>query len=145
MRSFAVLLVGSMLALVSAASAARNSNLLRAEAFVNDRCPANERQISTEMWMAGWRFNALYGNCRAGDGTDRHIWFFDGGRYVGDDSRQASRDIVGLWRDQRVITFLYVVYRSRDPNCCPTGGGKIVRFRLHDGLLQRLDPLPADR
>ena len=73
------------------------------------------------MWTHGARFNALYGNCRAADGRDQHVWFFAGHRFTGTDAPTASRDIVGLWRDDRTIAFLYVLYRARDPNCCPTG------------------------
>jgi hypothetical protein len=139
-------LVSALLA-APGAGAARDPNLRRAIAFVDRRCPAKERRVSTSVWMAGWRFNALYGNCRAGDGTDQHIWFFLDGRFIGADTRKAlsSKGILGLWRDANVIAFMYVVYRPGDPNCCPTGGGKIVRFRLTHGHLVRVDSLPANR
>jgi len=131
----------------AAATAAGDSDLARAEAFVDKQCPADERQISAKMWMSGSNFNALYGNCRAGDGRDQHIWFFLGGRFIGSDTRKpfSSKEIFGLWRDGTVIAFMYVVYRSNDPNCCPTGGGKIVRFRSRAGHVVRLDPLPKNR
>jgi hypothetical protein len=142
-----VVVVALMLVSAIAATAAKDPNLARAEAFVAKQCPAATRGISTDMWMAGWKFNALYGNCRAGDGTDRHIWFFLRGRFIGSDARRpfASRGIFGVWRDGTVIAFMYVLYRTHDPNCCPTGGGKIVRFRLRDGHVVRLDPLPKNR
>ena len=78
--------------------------------------------------MSGWRFNALYGNCLAGDGRDQHIWFFDGGHLIGMDTREpdSSKEIIGLWRDEDTIAFMYVLFRSADTNCCPTGGGEIV-------------------
>jgi len=101
--------------------------------------------MSTSMWSHGARFNALYGNCRAGDGRDRQIWFFVGHRFAGTDALSASRDIVGLWRDDTTIAFLYVLYRARDPNCCPTGGGKVVRFRLGGSSVRVLDALPRNR
>ena len=140
-------IVALTLVLASGASAARDPNLVKEMAFVDKQCPANERVISTQMWTTGLKFNALYGNCRAGDGTDRHIWFFLGDRYVGSDTTRpfASRGILGLWRDTNVLAFMYVLYRTKDPNCCPTAGGKIVRFRLRDGRLVRLDPLPKNR
>jgi len=93
----------------------------------------------------GARFNALYGNCRAGDGRDQHVWFFVGHRFAGTAALTASRDIVGLWRDDRTIAFLYVLHRARDPNCCPTGGGKVVRFRLGGSSVRVLDALPRNR
>jgi hypothetical protein len=94
------------------------------------------------MWQAGWRFNALYGNCRAGDGSDQHAWFFDRGRFIRVDSETPSLHLVGLWRDNTTIAFLYVLYRHSDPSCCATGGGAIVRYRLEQGRVRRLDPLP---
>ena len=122
---------------------------MKAEAFVHRQCPAKTREISASMWEAGWRFNVLYGNCRAGDGTDQHAWFFDRGRFVGVDvpkgtnsRRQGSHQIIGLWRDDRTIALLYVLHRPSDPECCATGGGAIVRFRLEKGHLHRLDRLP---
>jgi len=71
--------------------------------------------------------------------------FFAGHRFAGTDALTSSRDIVGLWRDDKTIAFLYVVYRPRDPNCCPTGGGKVVRFRLGGSSVRVLDPLPRNR
>jgi hypothetical protein len=137
------------LALVSAAAAtaAQDPDLARAKAFVSRQCPADERQISAGMWTPGSKFNALYGNCRAGDGRDQHVWFFLGGRFIGSDTRKlfSSKEIFGVWRGDTVIAFMYVLYRASDPNCCPTGGGKIVRFRLHSGHVVRLDPLPKNR
>jgi hypothetical protein len=138
-----VLLVVSALLAAAAAPAAKDPNLAKAEAFVDKRCPADERQISAGMWEAGLRFNALYGNCRAGDGRDQHVWFFDRGSFLGTDAPDPSREIIGLWRDGRTIAFLYVLYRRSDPNCCPTGGGAVVRFRWYGGRrVVRVDPLP---
>ncbi len=139
---FSVVLLGFAVLLVPTALAGKDPNLVRAEAFVDKRCPADEREISTQMWIAGGGFNALYGNCRAGDGRDQHIWFFDNGRFVGPDAPKSSHDIVGLWRDDRTIAFLYVLYRQSDPECCPTGGGAVVRFRWNGRRVARLDPLP---
>jgi hypothetical protein len=137
-------LAASMLLLASAATASRDPNLVRAEAFIDKQCPAQERAIATDEWTAGWRFNALYGNCRAGDGRDQHIWFFSGGRLIGIDTREpdSSKEIIGLWRDGNTIAFMYVLYRRADSNCCATGGGKIVRFRVEGSHVKALDPLP---
>ena len=132
---------------MASAAGAADPNLRSALAYVDRQCPKTTREISTGAWLTGWKFNALYGNCSAGDGRDQHIWFFSGTRYLGSDTREpsSSRDIIGLWRDGTTIAFMYVIYRPRDPNCCPTGGGKIVRFRLAGPRLVRLDPLPNDR
>lgn len=134
---------GSVFVLSSSAARHKDPNLAQAEAFVDKQCPAATRDISSSMWQAGWRFNALYGNCRAGDGSDQHAWFFDRGRFVRLDSRTPSLHLVGLWRNDTTIAFLYVLYRRSDPSCCATGGGAIVRYRLEQGHVHRLDPLPA--
>jgi hypothetical protein len=118
----------------------RDRHLAQALAFVRRHCPYAP---DTTMWMHGWSFNALSGNCAAGDGRDQRVWFFVGGRFVGNDSRTSSKDIVGVWRDGNTIAFLYVLYRRADSNCCPTGGGKIVRFRWNAHRVIRLDALPA--
>jgi LppP/LprE lipoprotein len=136
------LLVGLALALSPAASAAKNPDLLSAQAFVDKQCPAAEREISTQMWVPEFGFDALYGNCRAGDGRDQHVWFFYRGRFVGTDAPNSSHYIVGLWRDDKTIAFLYVLYRQSDPEAAPTGGGAIVRFRWNGTRVTHLDPLP---
>jgi hypothetical protein len=131
----------------SSGTEARDRQLAVAMAFVARRCPKETREISTSQWMRGQRFNALYGNCLAGDGRDQHVWFFLGSRFIGADTREpfASKEIIGLWRDDTTIAFMYVLYRRRDPNCCPTGGGKIVRFRLIRNHVVALDRLPKNR
>jgi len=134
--------VSASLMCVSTASAGKDPSLLRAEAFVDNRCPADSRNISTRMWVREFGFNALYGNCRAGDGRDQHVWFFEHGRFVGNDAPNSSHYIVGLWRDDTTIGFLYVLYRQSDPEAAPTGGGAIVRFRWDGHRVQRLDLLP---
>jgi hypothetical protein len=52
------------------------------------------------------------------------------------------KEIIGIWRDDQAMAFMYVLYRSGDPNCCPTGGGKIVRFRWNGKRVVALDRLP---
>lgn len=92
--------------------------------------------------MAGWTFNALYGDCGGGDGHDQHVWFFGGARFVGTDTPASSAEIIGVWRNEDTIAFLYVLYRRNDALCCPTGGGKIVRFRLTGERVIALDSVP---
>jgi LppP/LprE lipoprotein len=94
------------------------------------------------MWISVFRFNALYGDCGGGDGRDQHVWFFVGKRLVGTDAPNSSHEVIGLWRDDTTMAFLYVLYRPSDPECCPTGGGTIVRFRWNGKRVVRLDPLP---
>jgi hypothetical protein len=133
---------------VAASGAAATDPAMRsALAYVDRQCPMATREISSDEWLTGSNFNALFGNCLAGDGRDQHVWFFSGSRYLGSDTREprSSREIIGLWRDSDTIAFMYVIYRPSDPNCCPTGGGKIVRFRLAGSRLVPLDPLPTNR
>jgi hypothetical protein len=143
MRKLLLSIVPALAALLLApvaGSAKVDNGLTAALAFVNARCPASYREISKSMWMQGTRFNALYGNCRAGDGRDQHIWFFVGGRFVGRDASHSSPEIFGLWRTGNTLAFMYVLYRPHDPNCCATGGGKIVRFHWTG---RRVDPVNA--
>jgi hypothetical protein len=125
-------------------SAAKDPNLTAALAVVRQQCPPQYAEIATDEWLTGQRFNALYGNCLAGDGRDQHTWFFVGRSRIGSDTREpdSSKEIVGLWRDGNTIAFMYVLYRRGDPNCCPTGGGRIVRFRLSGKHVRPLDRLP---
>ncbi len=133
---------GVLLLVAGAATAGRGQDLSKALAFVQKQCPGGQRTISSRMWQSGWRFNALYGNCLADDGTDQHVWFFDRDRFIGKDAPTPSHEILGLWRNDRTIAVLYVLYRQSDANCCATGGGAVVRFRLLGKRLHRLDPLP---
>ena len=94
------------------------------------------------MWEGGSRFNALFGNCRAQDGHDQHVYFFERGKFVGTDGLGASSQVIGIWRDNVTFAFLYVLYRPADALCCPTGGGTIVRFRWEGARFRRLDSVP---
>ncbi len=139
-RPLAVALIGLVLALtVGSASAGSDSNLQAARAFVRAKgCGAPD----TSMWMHGSTFNALFGNCRAGDGHNQRVWFFAGRRFIRTDARRSSKEVIGVWRDGDTIAFLYVLYRRDDSNCCPTGGGRIVRFRWNGSHVVVLDRLP---
>jgi hypothetical protein len=75
------------------------------------------------MWTHGWRFNALFGNCRGGDGAE----------------------VFGLWRDDKTFAFMYVIYKPQDALCCPTGGGEIVRYKWNGRQFQALDRAPPRR
>jgi LppP/LprE lipoprotein len=112
-----------------------------AKAYVAARCHVGSSR-SVNLWTAGWTFNALFGDCGGGDGHDQRVWFFAGQRYVGTDAPGSSAGIIGMWRDEDTIAFLYVLYRKTDALCCPTGGGKIVRFRWTGKRVVALDELP---
>jgi hypothetical protein len=114
-------------------------------AIVDRQCPKDTREISSKMWAPGWRYNVLYGNCHAGDGVDQHAWFFDRGHLIGVDipaRSYGSHGIIGLWRTGNTIALMYVLRHWSDPECCATGGGAIVRFRLYPGGVHRMNRLP---
>jgi hypothetical protein len=136
--------IASLTVTVAASSASLRSdpNLSAAKAFVAHRCATGSGPRDTSMWVHGWRFNALFGDCGGGDGRDQHIWFFVGRRFVGTDAPNSSREIVGVWRQNNTLAFLYVLYGRTDAMCCPTGGGAIVRFRWNGRGFVPLDKLP---
>jgi hypothetical protein len=146
----AIAAAASAFPLTSSAARHKDPNLAKAEAFVDKQCPADTRGVSTGLWQHGWKFDVLYGNCRAEDGRDAHAWFFERGRFIGADVPTGSKShwifgshqIIGLWRDGDTVALLYVLYRPSDPECCATGGGAVVRYRLKAGSVHRLDPLP---
>jgi hypothetical protein len=127
---------------VGGTSASGDPNLRIAQAFVAHRCAKASGPRDTTMWTPGSRVNALYGDCGGGDGRDQHIWFFVGHRFVGNDTPASSREIIGIWGDGQTLAFLYVLYRKADAMCCPTGGGKIVRFRWNGHRIVALDRIP---
>ena len=142
--SLAALVVAAALGVPANSSSARDPDLAAALALVKRQCPSPSAGIATDEWVSGWTFNALYGNCEAGDGRDQHVWLFKGPRLLRTDTREpdSSKDIIGLWRTGDTIAFMYVLYRRSDSNCCPTGGGEIVRFQLRGNHVRNLDLLP---
>jgi hypothetical protein len=97
------------------------------------------------MWTHGWRFNALFGNCRGGDGHDQRVYFFGRGRSIGTDGLGTSAEVFGLWRDDKTFAFMYVIYKPQDALCCPTGGGEIVRYKWNGRQFHALDRAPPRR
>jgi hypothetical protein len=134
--------VSLALAALSVSAASADSDLHSAQTFVRVRCSRTAVPPATSMWVQGFKLNALVGDCGGGDGRAQHVWFFIGKRFIGNDAPNSSHEIIALWRDEETITFLYVLYRPTDPECCPTGGGAIVRFRWNGKRLVRLDRLP---
>lgn len=131
------------LVLSAVAGTSADPNLARAKAVVARDCPRARGLQSTNMWQAGWTFNAIYGDCGGGDGHDQRVWFFAGGRFVGYDAPKSSAGIIGLWRDGSTIAFLYILYRANDALCCASGGGSDVRFHWTGKRVVALDALPA--
>lgn len=134
----AVVLVGLSAAV---ASAAGSGDRRAAQQYVARHCHKGSVQ-SHSMWISDFHFNALYGDCGGGDGHEQRIWFFRGSHFVGHDDKRSSAGIIGSWRDLNTLDFLYVLYRTGDAMCCPTGGAVSVRYRWNGKKVVRLDPLP---
>jgi hypothetical protein len=80
----------------------------------------------------------------SGLGYNRKVFFFIKGRFVGTDATRPSAQIIPLWQDDITAALLYVLYKRGDPVCCPTGGGRIVRFRWNGQRLLPLGGVPTD-
>jgi hypothetical protein len=137
-RSLAVAALVVAAALVPLGSAGtRNAGDLRAAvALVKKKGYVPE----TSTWDRSFKLNVLIGV--TGDGHNQWAFFFYGRRYLGTDTRVPSAGILQVWRDDRMIALLYILYRPRDPLCCPTGGGAIVRFRWTGSRIVALDRIP---
>jgi LppP/LprE lipoprotein len=124
----------------ASASAASDPRLAAAVKVVRSK---GYRVDSTRTWEPSVPLNALIGTfAKSADGYNKRAFFFYRGRYLGTDSSAPSAQISELWSDDRTIALLYVLYRGSDPLCCPTGGGKIVRFRWNGRRLVALDRIP---
>jgi hypothetical protein len=77
------------------------------------------------------------------DGMEQRAFFFLGGRYLGNDASGQSADVSLAWRDADTIALSYTLYRPNDPQCCSTGGSKVVRYRWNGTQLVALDPIPS--
>lgn len=99
---------------------------------------------TTRWWIGSRGLNAIVATAtRSGDGYAHRAFFFQNGRYLGTDAGLPSRQIIQLWGDGETVALLYVLYRPSDPNCCPTGGGAIVRFHWNGRRLVALDRIPS--
>jgi hypothetical protein len=78
----------------------------------------------------------------SGDGHGPQAFFFVNARYIGTDSKQPSATLRVLEQGDTEVTLGYPLYRKNDPLCCPGGGQARVRFRLDNGKLTPLDPIP---
>jgi hypothetical protein len=94
-------------------------------------------------WEDFFAFNVLIGTYRqSADGYNKRAFFFLGDRYLGADARRPSAQVREVWRDDRTIALLYVLYRRSDALCCPTAGGAIVRFDLRGLRAVARDRIP---
>jgi hypothetical protein len=101
------------------------------------------RAHPASFWITDSGLNVLIGTLkRSGDGYDQRAFFFVNGRYIGTDASGSSRQVGEVWQTEDTVALMYVLYRRNDPNCCPTGGGKIVRFHWTGRRLVALDRIP---
>ncbi|HEU0315702.1 MAG TPA: LppP/LprE family lipoprotein, partial [Solirubrobacteraceae bacterium] len=68
---------------------------------------------------------------------------FDGPRYLGTDASAPSGQIAVVGNGDTDVRLRYALYRSSDPDCCPTGTPRTVDFTLDGGHLVAADPIPA--
>jgi hypothetical protein len=136
----ALLLVTALAAALPLTSLAAGSGYARAAAVV--RSHGYLPNDSSE-WTPGSPLSALTATARASaDGYAQRAFFFVRGRYVGTDARGPSAQVREVWSAGDTVALLYLLYRSRDPLCCPTGGGSIVRFHWNGRRLAPLDRIP---
>jgi LppP/LprE lipoprotein len=124
-------------------AASRNAGDLRAAATV-----VKEKGYRPDMstWDSSFKLNVLIGTfVNSADGYNQRAFFFFGRRYLGTDAIAPSARLDEIWRDDKTIALLYILYRGRDALCCPTGGGAIVRFRWNGTRLVALDRIPPTR
>jgi hypothetical protein len=74
-------------------------------------------------------------------GRGARVYFFLDGRFAGTDG--GSQDAGVVSNDGTTITIRYVLYKSTDAGCCPTGGEAIVRFEQRGDAVVAIDPLPG--
>jgi hypothetical protein len=114
-----------------------------------DRAKAQVRHagytvVDTRGFTDGLALQVLVGqDARSGDGYAKKAFFFYKGRYLGTDTSDASALEEVSWQDSDTVAVLYILYRSQDPMCCPTGGGAIVRYHWTGSRLTPLDPIPS--
>lgn len=137
----AVLAVVTLLVAVAGADASRRNRgdlaaavtLLKKKGYRPD----------THTWDSSFKLNMLIGTfAKSADGYNKRAFFFLGRRYLGTDAAAPSAQVQEVWRDDRTIALLYILYRRNDPLCCPTAGGAIVRFEWNGSRLVALDPIP---
>ena len=111
--------------------------VVRAQGYVPNR---------PQEWTPGNALNALTATARgSADGYDQRAFFFARGRFVGVDAAEPSAQITEVWSDGETVALLYLLYRAADPLCCPTAGGRIVRFHWNGRLLTPMGHVPPTR
>jgi hypothetical protein len=78
----------------------------------------------------------------SGTGYCQNAFFFVQNEYIGTDTSSPDIGVSVAWQDGTTVALNYPLYGPTDPNCCPTGGDRTVRFYWDGSQLTPLDPLP---
>lgn len=79
---------------------------------------------------------------KGGDGTAQNAFFFAHGRYIGTDTADLSAGIRVSSISGDIVALTYALYKSSDPQCCPSAGAATVRFHWDGTHLTPLDRIP---
>lgn len=97
-------------------------------------------------WYPQHKLNGIVGVVHeSADGYNQLVFFFVGNHYIGNDTSEPSAVIHYVSGTDDTVTVKYAIYHSNDPNCCPSGGGKSVRYHWNGQLLVPLDPIPSTK
>ena len=79
----------------------------------------------------------------AGDASDspQQVLFFDRNNSLGPATPEPRPYINVTTMGDDTVNVQYQWRQGQDPACCPTGIGA-VRFKIEDGKLKALDPIP---
>ena len=126
----------------SGAASARPASESAAEAIVSRR--TGYGHCDTNGWVDGDTFQVLI--CIApGAATPPELaFFFAAGAYLGTDTKDASAQVRVASRSTDTVTLAYNLFRFGDPDCCPTGGSVLVRYRWDGAAVTALDPTPPE-
>jgi hypothetical protein len=77
----------------------------------------------------------------SGDASDSpgQVLFFDHNSPIGTPDPRSYITVTTIGNDTAVVQYQW--RQGQDPACCPTGIGS-VRFKIEDGKLKALDPIP---
>lgn len=124
----------------SPALASRKSAIAYMEA--HGYSPVNKAQYHKRQAIRFLVGVKTFGCCTGG----RKAFFFVRHRgFQRTDVHHASRTALrGAGQSNKAIAVRYgPLYRPSDPNCCPAGGYKVVRFRWNGSKVTTLDRIPS--
>ncbi len=97
-------------------------------------------------WYPQHKLNGIVGVAHgSADGYNQLVFFFVGNHYIGKDTSDPSAAIHYVSGTDDTVTVKYAIYHSNDAMCCPSGGGKSVRYHWNGQMLVPLDPIPSTK